>query len=208
MIEPNEGTEVLYNPNLFGSNKVYINPNLILSPNLKLDKKSRLLTRNQHHGIDNMGFVFLKEIVETAFVRGEGHLDEIFTVKPDVEFDGKACYVLEISDPTYSTKQYTVKFGEDVFDIAYAEKISEYSIVELNSNVSSLYDLTEGKEILIPTSYAPKTVFYIDKQNYLPLMQEISDDKGMFERYEFRDLKILEKFKTDEFSPEFSGYNF
>lgn len=208
MVEPNEGTELLFNPDLFGNNKVYLNPNLILSPNLKLDKKSRLLTRNQHHGIDNMGFVFLKEIIETAFVRGEGNLNDIFFVLNDVEFDGKDCYVLEIIDPSYSTKEYTVQANQDIFDIAYEQKISEYSIVELNRNVSSLYDITEGQKIQIPTSYAPKSVFYIDKQTYLPVMQEISDENGLFERYEFNNLVIHQSFYSDEFTPDFRGYNF
>ena len=208
MVEPNQGTELLYNPDLFGNSKVYINPNLILSPNLKLDVKSRLITRNQHHGIGNIGFVFLKEIIETAFNKGEGHLNEIFYLHDDVVFDNKECLVLEIKDPSYTTKTYRVKPNEDVFDIAKAQKISEYSIVELNEGVGSLYDLSEGQEIIIPTSYAPTTIFYIDKENYLPLMQEMSDSYGMFERYEFNNLKVLDGFYSDEFSPDFKGYNF
>lgn len=49
---------------------------------------------------------------------------------------------------------------------------------------------------------------YIDKQNYFPIYQEMWDNKGVFEKYEFKDLKVNPNYAADEFSSGFSGYNF
>jgi len=206
-VEPNKGVEILYNPSLYGE-RAYINPNKFLIPNVKLGLQNRLLLDKRHHTLVNLGFEFLKDIFTDAFNRAGDQVDSLLNFKGMVKFDGKECFEIVIIDPTYTTKKYTVKEGEDIFSISSKLLISEYSIIEMNDGVDGFWDLATGDVIIVPTSYAPKTTLYIDTENYLPLMQLLEDDKGLFEKYEFINLQLIEKFTPKEFNPAFKGYEF
>jgi outer membrane lipoprotein-sorting protein len=65
-----------------------------------------------------------------------------------------------------------------------------------------------GKQIKVPSAYAKKSTIYIDKETYMPIFQEMSDDIGVFERYEYSSLKINPAFKEDEFSEKFCRLQF
>lgn len=206
-VDPNQGVEILYNPNLYGE-RVYVNPNKFLVPNIKLSLESRLLLDNRHHTIENLGFEFLKEVFTNAFERAGNQVDDILSYKGMVQFDGKECFEIEINDPTFSTKKYTVQEGENIFSLSRRLLISEYSIIEMNEDIDSFWDISVGDEITIPTSYAPKTILYIDKENYLPIMQLMEDDKGLFEKYEFKNLKLVKTYATNEFDPGYATYEY
>jgi len=206
-VEPNKGVEILYNPSLYGE-RAYVNPNKFLIPNVKLGLQNRLLLDKRHHTLVNLGFEFLKDVFTDAFNRAGDQVDSLLNFKGMVEFDGKECFEIVISDPTYTTKKYTVKEGEDIFSISSKLLISEYSIIEMNDGVDGFWDIATGDVIIVPTSYAPKTTLYIDTENYLPLMQLLEDDKGLFEKYEFINLQLIEKFTPEEFNPSFKGYEF
>lgn len=206
-IFPNEGAEILYNPKLF-KNKVYINPNMFLVPNLKLKPTHSVLLDNQHHLINNIGFDFFKDVVKNAIERADDQFDTVFTVKKTVEWNNTTCYVLVINDPTAGVETYAVQKDENIFDIAFKLKISEYSIIELNEKVDDFWDVKPGMSITVPTSYSPKATIYIDTHNFLPVYQLMEDDKGLFERYEFRNLKIKTNFAENEFDPDFEQYEF
>jgi outer membrane lipoprotein-sorting protein len=45
-----------------------------------------------------------------------------------------------------------------------------------------------------------KTVLYIDKETNFPIYQEMSDEKGVFEKYEYSNLVVNPIFKADDFS--------
>ncbi|MCC6516216.1 MAG: DUF1571 domain-containing protein, partial [Chitinophagales bacterium] len=47
-----------------------------------------------------------------------------------------------------------------------------------------------GQKLKIPSSYAKKTTLYIDKSNLLPIYHKMEDEKGIYEIYEFKDLKL------------------
>lgn len=207
-VAPNKGVEILYNPSLFGENRAYVNPNKFFVPNVKLSLQNRLLLDKRHHTLVNLGFEFLKEVFTNAFDRAGEEIDSIMHYKGIIQFDGKACYEIEIVDPTYSTINYTVLKGEDIFSISSKLLISEYSIIEMNETVDSFWDLSEGDIITVPTSYAPKTTLYINKENYLPVMQLMEDDKGLFEKYEFKNLKLVKTYGANEFDPDFDAYAF
>jgi len=206
-VSPNKGAEILYNPDKF-NDKVYINPNMFLVPNIKLKPTHSILLDNQHHTLSNIGFDFFKDVVKNALERAGDQFDEVFASKETIEWNNKSCYVLIISDPTSSTEQYIIQEGETIFDVCYKLKISEYSIIELNEQVKGFWDVKPGMTITVPTSYSPKATIYIDTENFLPVFQLMEDEKGLFEQYEFRNLKIRTSFAQNEFEPEFEDYEF
>jgi len=207
-IEPNNGVEILYNPSLYGNEKAYVNPNKFLVPNIKLSLHNRLLLDKRHHTIKHLGFEFLKDVFTDALARAGEQVDSILKYNGTVQFDGRECFEVEIIDPTYATKKYTVKDKEDIFSLSRKLLISEYSVIEMNEDVDNFGDIDAGDIITIPTSYAPKTTLYIDVENYLPIMQLMEDDKGLFEKYEFKNLKLVKTYASNEFDPSYETYAF
>ncbi len=208
MIEdPNKGTEMLYAEGE-REGKALVNPGKFL-PTLKLNPFSNLLTKDQHHTILSSGFSIVGKIVEQGIKKADaaGKFDEVFKYVGDVTWNGRSCYKLVIEDPTYTYTTYTAQKGENMYKIAIKFLVPEYSMVE-SSGVKNFEEDLGGKTVKIPTSYSKKTVMYIDKENNFPIFQEVSDDKGIFERYSFFNLVVNPAFKSDEFTEKFSEYDF
>jgi len=208
MIEdPNKGTEILYVEGENGG-KAVVNPGKFL-PTLKLNPYSSLLTKDQHHTILSSGFSIVAKIVEQGVKRADERkqFDEVFKYVGDVTWNNRQCYKLVIEDPTWAITTYTAQKGENMYKIALKFLVPEYTMVE-QSGVKNFEEDLGGKTVKIATSYSKKTVMYIDKENNFPIFQEVSDDKGIFERYSFLNLVVNPAFKADEFTQDFSGYNF
>jgi hypothetical protein len=79
----------------------------------------------------------------------------------------------------------------------------------LEKNKISWYDkVSEGQKILIPNIFSPKVVLYIDKILRLPIYQEVYDDNGLFEVYEYHGLIVNPTIPADEFSKKYKEYKF
>ncbi|MBL0308192.1 MAG: DUF1571 domain-containing protein [Bacteroidetes bacterium] len=205
--EPNLGVEILYVEGM-RDNKALVNAGRFL-PTLKMSPFNNLLTKNQHHTILSSGFNIVSDIVKKGVERADavGKFDSVFMYEGEVNWSGKSCYRVVIYDPTWALTTYRALKGEKMYDVALKFLIPEYSIAELNGVKSFEEDLT-GRVLKIPTTYARKTVFYIDKETHFPIFQEMSDNKGVFERYEISNLIINPAFKLDEFSENFAEYKF
>ncbi len=207
LAEPNKGVEILY---VEGerNNKALVNPGKWL-PTISLNPYGNLLTKDEHHTILTAAFDVVKKIVSEGMKNADaqGRFDEIFKYAGDVTWNGKACYKIVIEDNTWGYTTYKAVKGENISTIAAKLSISEYSFTELDGIKNYDEDLG-GKTLKVPTAYAKKTIFYIDKENNLPIFQEMSDDKGIFERYQFFNLVVDPQFKSNEFAKDFSGYSF
>lgn len=205
--DPNKDTEILYAKGERGD-KALVNPGKFL-PSLKLNPFSSLLTKEQHHTILSSGFGFTAKVAADGMKKAEaqGRFNDVFKYEGDVTWDGKLCYKLVIQDPTWTYTTYKAQKGENMFTIAQKLLIPEYCLVELNG-VKNFEEDLGGKTLKVPTSYAKKTIMYIDKKTNLPIFQEMHDDKGVFERYEFMNVTPNPTFKADEFTEDYSEYNF
>lgn len=207
MTDPNKGTELLY---VKGerNDKVLVNAGKMI-PTVTLSPFSGLVTKEQHHTILSSGFSIVNRIISEGVKKADAasKFDSVFRYVGDVTWNNRACYKVIIEDPTYGYTNYKAQKGETMYSIALKFLVPEYSMVE-NSGVKNFEEDLGGKTLKIPTSYARKTVLYIDKQNYFPVFQEMTDDKGVFERYEFFNLVVNPTFKSDEFTKDFSEYGF
>jgi hypothetical protein len=205
--DPNKGTEVLY---VEGENsgKAYVKSTKLFF-SISLAPTGSMLTKDQHHTVLSAGFRLVARIVRAGMKRSEdqGRFDEVFKYAGDVTWNGRSCYKLVIEDPTWAYTTYQAQKGETMLSIAAKLLISEYSIADLNG-VKNFDDDLGGRTLKVPTSYAKKSVFYIDKENNFPVYQELTDDRGVFERYQFFNLKINPAFASNEFTKGFTGYNF
>ena len=201
---PNKGKELLYVKGT-NSNKVLINTFI----NVSMSPFNSLIRKGNHYTILEVGFGRVTSILIGARKRAslEASFDKVFTYAGTVTFDGKQCYKIIINDPTFHYINYTVKNGESTYDIAIRLNVSEQLIIEKN-NLSGFNSAKDGMVLKIPSSYAKKSILYIDKSNYHAIYQEMHDDKSIYEKYKFLSLKINPSFASDEFSEDNSKYDF
>lgn len=200
----NEGVQVLY---VSGErdNKALVNKMF----GIKLSPFNSLIRKNQHHTILESGFGLLIGSIRDAKKRAQAQnaFDQVFQLAGSVTFDGKSCYKLILTDPTFTYESYTIQDGESLYSIAMKKKVCEQLIVEKNG-LGGFGSGKSGQTIQIPSSYAKKTILYIDKSNMHPIYQEMYDEKGMFEKYTFYDLKVNPSFTSKDFSEDNSAYDF
>tara|TARA_Y100000385_G_scaffold240632_1_gene256589 strand:- start:2380 stop:3213 length:834 start_codon:yes stop_codon:yes gene_type:complete len=200
----NKGVQLLY---VQGErdNKVLVNKLF----GIKMSPFNSLIRKNQHHTVLESGFGLLISAIQNAKKRAEDQnaFDEVFKLEGTVTFNGKSCYKVVLNDLTYTYLDYTIKNGESLYSISMKYKVSEQLIVEKN-DFGGFGAGKTGTTIKIPSSYAKKTILYIDKSNMHPIYQEMHDEKGMFEKYSFSNLKINPSFTSNDFSEDNSTYNF
>ena len=204
----NKGTELLYVTGEHAG-KIRVNPGKFL-PTLNLSPTSGLLAKNQHHTLLSSGFMIVYKIVNEGVKRADakGKFDEVFQLQGETVCQNRKCFKVVIDDPSYTYTTTVGLKGETVHDMAKRLLISEYHIMELNPSSRSLEDNVTGKTIKVPTSYAKKTVLYIDKETNAPIYQEMSDERGVFEKYEYSNVVLNPAFKADEFTDKYPEYKF
>lgn len=207
-IAPTPGLEVLYNSTL-NPTEAIVKPNGFPWVNLSLDPNGTLMRKDQHHCVYDAGFSYSIEVLKNGYERALAYgFDKIFTQLKDTLWDGRWCYVVQINSIDYKYINYTVQAKENLFDIAKKKFVNEYALLMLNPSVSDFHDLDSGQNIKIPNAYAKKTIVYIDKKYFLPIVQIMYDDKGIYEKYEYLSLKINPALTEKEFTTEFEEYGF
>ena len=81
-------------------------------------------------------------------------------------------------------------------------------IFERNKNIKNYTDISAGQIIFIPERYAKSIVLFVNKISKLPVIEMMYDDIGLFERYEFRKIKLNPEFPENVFSKDNPEYHF
>lgn len=204
--KPDKGIEVLYRQGT-NNNKAVVHPKSYSPVSLNLDPTGDMLRNGNHHTIFEANLNYITGIIQDAYKKAGSNFETYFMPDGSVSFEGKDCFKIVINYPVYKYTNYTVKPGEDIITIARKNYLSEFKIKEKN-NLNSYQDVKPGQVILLPNAYAKKTTLYIDKKTYLPVVQIIYDELGLFEKYELWDIKINPLFKPEEFTKEYKDYNF
>lgn len=207
VLSPNEGVEVLY---IEGKNKnaALVNPNAFPYINLSLDPYGSIMRNNNHHTVHEVGFDYIADIISHIDKKSGSNFGNYFTYVGDTVFDGKSCYKIKIDYKPFAYTDYVVQAGETITSIAYKLHISDYMILQLNKNLSGYQDGKPGMVIRIPNAYSKLTFLYIDKKTFLPILQTMYDDKGLFEQYGFYNLQLNPVFGPDEFNRKNGEYDF
>lgn len=169
---------------------------------LKLDLYSKMLMADQHHPLDNAGFGTFKRIIEHSikekgYTTSSPELGNFVKITGSTTYDNKACWTIEILDKDYKIVKYTVKAGENtVFDLERKHAVPAYRIKQLNDIGNGI---SAGQVLKVPSAYAKKTTIYVDKETFLPIYQKMEDDEGVYEIYEFKNVKLNVKFTDEDF---------
>lgn len=203
---PNPGSEVLY---IEGAKTALVNPNKFPYVNLNLDIDGSLMRDKQHHNVTTSGFDYMTELLINAKKKFANDIDKSLKLEGSLKWNNRDCYKVVMENPRYEIHNYTMQPNETVLQVAKKLYVSEHKIVELNKGiVSDPLSKAPGKTIKVPSDYGKRIVLYIDKQTFLPIVQFVYDEIGLFEQYEYYDLEVNPKFPEKEFTKEFEGYKF
>ena len=204
---PDKGAEVLWVEGKNDGNAL-INPNSFPFFNLNLDPYGKILRKNQHHTVFELGFDYLAQIIRTAMNKVDHDIDKYCKYEGTIKWNNVLCHKLVIEYDDFKYIPYTVQKDETVVSIAKKLNVGEYMIVEINPAVDFYDDVKQGQQIKAPNAYAKKTILYIDKRNNLPIVQMMYDEKGLYEKYEFHNLQVNPIISAEEFTREYKDYDF
>lgn len=207
LINPNPGAEALYVEGT-NSNKILVNPNTFPYLNLNLSVNSMLLRKHHQYTMLQLGFSYLHDMLQQYAINDPKDFFGSLSVKENVLFNKREYFVLEINNPSFAYVTYKVQNNENVTQIARKLLVNDHMILEANREITDYDDVKAGQIIKVPNSFAKKIVFYIDKVNYLPLVQTIYDDKGFYTNIVFSSFILNPVIKDEEFTRNYSKYNF
>ena len=210
-VRPFTGREVLYIPSSNGG-KALINPAAFPYVNISLDPFGARIRQGQHHTLNDVGFRRVADVMARQMHEQAADLSKLLHLDPNpATFDNRACWMVKMDDLRFRFVPYTIKAGgESIDQLGQQLGVSEYMIGEKLANFDGDYarKLPAGHVIQVPACYARRTIVLIDKVSLLPVSIAIYDDKGLFEQYDYHDLKPNVGFRDNEFTPEFKGYGF
>ncbi|HTB07169.1 MAG TPA: hypothetical protein VK806_09475 [Bacteroidia bacterium] len=200
------GAEVLWGPDM-NDGDALIHPDAFPYINLNLSTTGSIMRKNQHHGIEATGFAYFGSILKNVETKAGKAFDSRFLYLGEITFNGFHCYNLVVLSTSFKYEPYTVLKGENLLTIAKKLFVNDY-MIQIHNNLSSFSDVKAGQVIMVPTDYAQELTLYIDKTTMLPVLIKVVDDKGLFEEYHFRKLKVNPAFSANEFSKTFKDYHF
>ena len=205
--KPKPGSEILY---IKGQNddKALINPNSFPYFSISLDPDNNLLLAGGHHSLREAGFTLFSNMFKLYKVNYGEELYNRITYHGMFKWNNRVCYKISIDYPDYSTKKYTPKKGETLYSISRDQLLNIGKLREYNVKYDDDDILDESDEIIIQNVYAKKAIIFIDNKNYFPIYQLIYDEEGLYEKYQYVDLKLDISFKNEEFTRDYSEYNF
>lgn len=206
-LAPEGGEEILF---VAGKNKnrALVRPSGFPWTNLNLDPKGKLMRTNQHHTLLDAGYIKVIPLIKYQFQRFSDQIVGWLHVGPDKIIGEDKCYSVILDHPEYRWEEYVPKVGETLLDIADKSRLSAYLIVERNPELKEIWDNVEGRTILIPTVYAKRMEVYIEQDRKLMRGFKVYDDTGLYEHFEFTELKANVDFKENEFSRDYPDYGF
>ncbi len=209
MKNQDSGVELLYVTG-WNNNKPFINPNGFPYVNVSFDVNSPRVRNDGHHPITHAGFSYLYVQVkntEKKLAANGQKLEDIIKIAGDFTWNGKSCTKLILDNPDFQFISYTCTQSESLLSLCERINVSEYLVMEKN-NMGYGANVSKGMVLKVPNAFAKKAELYIDKSSGIPIYQVVYDDKGVFEKYEFKNLKVNTAFNSAEFTTQCAGYGF
>lgn len=210
MKDMDKGVEMLYVAG-WNNEKAYINPNGFPWINVSLNRFDSKVVAENHHTIDDIGLSFVLELLagfeKAAKAQGTSP-SSLYTYKGTITWNGKSCDQIEINSPVdFKYKTYTTK--QDIGLLQLSRKIfaSDYLLKEKNG-LNYTRTIKKGTTLTVPNMYVKRAIVYIEKSTKLPLVQILYDDKGMLERFEYKNVNLVPKFHSLEFTDDCPNYGF
>ncbi|MCC2546332.1 DUF1571 domain-containing protein [Hymenobacter sp. BT175] len=201
-----KGIEVLW---VAGQNNgdAWVYPNSFPFVTVSLNPNGSMMRRSQHHSVLNAGFGTISSLIHGSSLRQDRSFERSFRYAGDTTVLGRACYILRSDFPQFKYVTYKVGKGETVAKVAERFGCGEYRIMERNG-VAIDEPIPEGKVLQVPNAYGRRTIVCVDQKQYLPVVVQVVDDKGLFEKFEFTNVVANQPIAPAEFTKTYKGYKF
>jgi hypothetical protein len=206
--DQSNGVEVLYIDG-WNSNKCYINPNGFPWTNVSFSPLADRVRQDQHHTIFEAGFWYLGRTMRALIKRIETEKRDYnrhFQYLGESSWGGVSYYKLSLVNDEFAYENYTLTKDETPRDIAQRLNLND-ALIEAKNNIGH-GKLKAGTTIKIPNTFAKKVELFLDKKTFLPHIQVVYDENGLFEQYEMYNVEINPYFAPDEFSTSNKNFGF
>jgi outer membrane lipoprotein-sorting protein len=211
MKDKETGVEMLYVPG-WNNNKAYINPNGFPWVNVSLGIYDSRVVSENHHTVKDAGLGFVNVLLsgfESTVKKAGISIDKLYTYKGEVMFNGRPCHRIYMIPPSgFKYISYTTDRDQNLVQLSRRIVASDYLIKERNNRISYNRTIKKGTTLSVPSAYASKVIVYIDKETYMPVVQMLYDERGLFEKYEYTNINRRPNFGSDEFTTNCSKYGF
>ncbi|SHK69553.1 LysM peptidoglycan-binding domain-containing protein [Hymenobacter psychrotolerans] len=199
-----KGIEVLW---VTGQNDgdAWVYPNSFPYVTLSLDPKGSVMRKNQHHTVLDAGFGTIADLIKGSSQRRDHSFEKSFRYAGDTTVTGRSCYILRSDFPQFRYVAYKTVAGDTPERIADKFGCGDFRVMERN-NLSPGEKLAAGRTLQVPNSYGRRTIVCVDQKLMLPLVVQVHDDKGLFEKFEFSDVVANQPIPAAEFTKTFPGY--
>lgn len=199
-----KGIEVLW---VTGQNDgdAWVYPNSFPYVTLSLDPNGSVMRKNQHHSVLDAGFGTIADLIHGSSQRRDHSFERSFRYTGDSTVQGRSCYVLRSDFPQFRYVAYKAVAGDTPERIAAKFGCGEYRIMQRN-NLDPGETVAAGKTLQVPNSYGRRTIVCVDQKLMLPLVVQVHDDKGLFEKFEFSDVVANQPIPAAEFTKGYKGY--
>jgi len=204
---PSEGSEILYIEGV-NNGKAWVNPNSFPFITISLKPENSLLLAGGHHTIKEAGFMFFDKMFISYQKKYKDNIFDYLSYKGLITSKGVNYHKFLMNYPDYRFLSYTVKSGENLQNIAFKRLLNIAKLKALNPSYNDTEIIPIGTKIKITSSYAKKAIFMLDVKSYLPVYQEIHDEKGVYEKYFYTNVITNKPILAEEFSPKYASYNF
>ncbi|MET4106157.1 DUF1571 domain-containing protein [Hymenobacter sp. UYP22] len=199
-----KGIEVLY---VTGQNNgdAWVYPNSFPYVTLSLAPNGSVMRKNQHHSTLDAGYGTIAEMLHGSSQRLDRSFEKTFRYAGDTTMQGRPAYVLRADYPQFRYVSYKPTKNESVSTISDKFGCGEYRILERN-DLSPGAVVPAGKAVQVPNGYGRRIIMCVDQKLFLPLVVQVNDDKGLFEKFEFSDVVANQPIPAQEFTKDFKGY--
>jgi len=204
---PNKGSEILYIKGV-NNDKAWVNPNAFPFLTISLHPENKLLLAGGHHTLKLLGFAVIDRLIKLYERIYEDDIFRYIKYQGAVEWKGMHCHKIILTFPGYDIINYKAKKGDKLTSLAENKILNIAKLKELNPKTDPNKNLIPGQIIKLTNAYAKKAVIFIDTKSFLPVYQEIFDEKGLYEKYGYFNLKFGKKIPDEEFSTDYKDYNF
>ena len=204
---PVNGLEVLY-PSTKENTKALVYPGTFPWKTLQLDPLGYVMRKDFHHSIFKSGYGFIMGVLEHLFEKYSDQIQQMAKIEAIVKYDGILCYKLIVENPHFNWGTYNVDAPVQLETLARQLHLSDYMIKANNPVLSYGKPIEAGTMLNVPSDYGKTFVLYVSKETFLLIGLKVYDDKGLFEEYTYRNVKLNPSFTELDFSSENPAYNF
>lgn len=206
-IKPQPGAEAIYIKG-WNNDKAYINPNQFPYFNLSLSPYSMLLRKGHQYTLNEMGFSYIERVFKGYIKRDSVEFFSLLKKEPEVTWEGSNYYQLVIEKKDFQWVDYVALEKENLISISKKLMVNDYMLLERNPHIKSFEELKAGDKIKVPNAFGSKIILYLDKKTFLPMVQIVYDEKGLYGKVELYSFVLNPAFDNLTFSKDNPSYGY